>query len=189
MNDLPEWARAPLLPYASSQLEQDLDVALSHIETTDIPIETLWDPALCPLVALPYLAWALNVDNWENAWEERVKRQVVAAALDVHRIKGTRPAVEKALLALDVRCVIREWFETGAQSTEPGTFSVIAQVSMGDDQQIDPNLTRIIREAVDAVRPASRPFTLRVDGVMRVILGAAAVLRATRLITLNFETQ
>lgn len=188
-DDLPEWAKAPLLPHASSDLERDLDIALSHLETVKIPIETLWDPARCPLEILPYLAWALNVMNWESSWSERVKRQVVASSLDIHREKGTRPAVERALAALDVRCIIREWFERGAVSTEPGTFNVIAQVSTTETHRIDPNITRIIRDAVDAVRPASRPFTLRVDGVLRAIMGPAAVLRMTQVVQLSMNTK
>ncbi|MGL4755188.1 MAG: phage tail protein I [Aeromonadaceae bacterium] len=168
-NENPSWAKAPLLPYCSSGLERDLDAALSHIETIEIPIRDLWNPWKCPLEMLPYLAWALSVDQWESAWSEDVKRRVIAASLDVHRIKGTRPAIEMALEALGVKCQLTEWFELPDGEMKRGTFAVVAWINdnMFTDggPVITDRLYGSIVEAINRVRPASRSFSMKV-GVM-----------------------
>lgn len=185
---LPGWAKAPLLPPQSSALERELDIALSHIESVEIPIRVLWDPYKCPLIALPYLAWAVKVSHWDETWSEKIKRQMVADSLDVHRIRGTRPSVEMALNSLDVRCEITEWFEKPDFNMDPGTFRVTAHVSIdGESREIDPAFTAQIREVVASAKPVSRPFTLSVQGMLRAHSGAAAVLRTVQLKRLRLE--
>ena len=184
----PEWAKAPLLPYCSSDLEKELDQALSHIESIDLPIRDLWNPWKCPLIALPYLAWAMKVDYWQASWSEKVKRQVVASALDVHRVRGTRPAVEKALESLDVRCELVEWFERPELEMKPGHFRVTAHISTDDNSRIDPAFTEQIREVVNGAKPASRPFTLSVEGMMKTRLGNVATVRIVQARRLKFRS-
>lgn len=191
MSDLPpEWAKAPLLPFQSSDLEKDLDAALSHIESVNIPIRDLWDPARCPIQALPYLAWAVKVGSWSSRWSERVQRQVVAASLDLHRVRGTRPAIEKALESLDVRCEIVEWFERPDLNMEPGTFRVTAHVSTsGDGMSVDSDFTDEIRDLIDSAKPASRPYTLAVQGMLKATYGPAIALRLIRTQRIRMETR
>lgn len=173
----PGWVKPPLLPYCSSDLERELDQALSHIETVDFPIKDLWNPDKCPLVALPYLAWALKVDYWSARWSEKVKRQVVANALDIHRVRGTRPAVEMALSSIDVRCEMVEWFEKPELAMAPGTFQVTAHVSTDGRNKIDPAFTEQIREVVNGAKPVSRPFTLSVQGMLKTRFIEVATVR------------
>ncbi|QIZ02628.1 putative tail fiber protein [Aeromonas phage AhyVDH1] len=186
----PGWAKAPLLPFQSSDLERDLDIALSHIESEPIPTRTLWNPWECPIDYLPYLAWAVKVGSWSSRWSERVKRQVVASSLDIHRIRGTRPAVEKALESLDVRCEIVEWFERPDLNMEAGTFRVTAHVSTRDGgRAVDPDFTDEIREAINSAKPASRPYTLAVQGMLKATFGPAVALRIVRAQRIRMETQ
>lgn len=187
-NDALGWVKPPLLPYCSSDLERELDQALSHIETVNLPIRDLWDPWKCPLPALPYLAWAMKVDYWQASWPEKVKRQVVASALDIHRIRGTRPAIEKALESVDVRCELTEWFENPALNMEPGTFRVIAHVSTDQAGRVAADITEQIREVVNGAKPASRPFTLSVQGMMKTRVGNVATLRITQARRLSFRS-
>ena len=57
-----------LLPPNSSPLERAVEAATTlGIET---PINTLWNPDECQADALPWLAWALHVDNWDDAATE-----------------------------------------------------------------------------------------------------------------------
>lgn len=186
----PEWAKAPLLPFQSSDLEKDLDIALSHIETMNIPIRDLWNPAKCPLIALPYLAWAVKVGSWSSRWSEKVKRQVVAASLDLHRVRGTRPAIEKALESLDVKCEIVEWYEQPQLNMEPGTFRVTAHVSTrSEGRAVDPDFTEEIREAIDSAKPASRPYVLAVQGMLKANFGPAIALRLVKAQRIRMETR
>ncbi len=102
-----------LLPPNASQLERDLSEAIARLGDIPVEISDLWNPDKCPLSMLPYLAWALSVDVWDESWTEDVKRAVVRESVAIHRIKGTPGAVEKmcAALGYNVRCL--EWFEYG----------------------------------------------------------------------------
>jgi phage tail P2-like protein len=80
------------LPPNATQLEASLaDVVVGRIEAVPVeaPIRSLWNPATISAELLPWLAWALSVDVWDDAWPEEKKRHVVATALLRHRKKGT----------------------------------------------------------------------------------------------------
>lgn len=132
-----------LLPAHLSDLERDLDAAIARIGDVKIPIATLWDPWNCSIGVLPFLAWALSVDQWRSDWPETVKRRVVASSLDVHRIKGTRPAVERALAALGVTVELTEWFEADPPKP-PGTFNMVAWAN----ENLTPDQTGILNETL-----------------------------------------
>ncbi|MGL5286160.1 MAG: phage tail protein I [Aeromonas sp.] len=183
----PEWAKAPLLPYCSSDLERDLDIALSHIETVEIPIRDLWNPDRCPLKALPYLAWAVRVQTWDSRWNERTKRRIVAASLDLHRVRGTRPAVEKALESMGADCEITEWFEDSTGLMIPGTFAVKVKIKEGVSEIPDPNFANQLKEAVSQAKPASRPFSLTMSVGVGTEFGIAGFLRLVRKVPLTME--
>ncbi|ENN2394444.1 phage tail protein I [Vibrio alginolyticus] len=113
-----------LLPGNLSQLERDLAGALSRISDIDIPISKLWNPDLCPVELLPYLAWALRVDRWRSDWTETQKREVVRQAIDINRTRGTRGAVERVIKAIRGDEVsLTEWFED-KENQPKGTFRV-----------------------------------------------------------------
>lgn len=71
----------------------------ARIAGMDVPVDRLWNPATCPAALLPWLAWALSVDEWDDAWPEETKRRVIADSVTVHRVKGTVGAVRRALAA------------------------------------------------------------------------------------------
>ena len=100
-----------LLPHNATTLEQSLERAAARIECVPHHLDILWDPHVCPVSMLSWLAWALSVDDWNPEWPEKVQRQVIASTLEIHRVKGAPGAVRLALEALgwnDVRIV--EWF-------------------------------------------------------------------------------
>lgn len=115
--------KSSLLPKNLGDLERDLDVAISRMENIKIPISTLWDPWNCPIELLPWLAWAVSVDDWRTDWPETTKRRVVANSLDMHRVKGTRPAVEMSVESLGLEYELIEWFEEIPKG-QPATFSL-----------------------------------------------------------------
>lgn len=95
---------ASLLPPNATAAEQGLDRAGGMRLQALQPrlIAQLWDPATCPISALPWLAWALSVDDWDEAWPEAAKRAVVAASVAVHRRKGTVASVRAMVAAFGV---------------------------------------------------------------------------------------
>lgn len=89
-----------LLPSNGTELERAIEAVIAAMLAIDVPIDRLWSPALCPAPVLPYLAWALSVDEWDVTWSEGRMREVVAAAIEIQRHKGTPWSVRRALEVL-----------------------------------------------------------------------------------------
>lgn len=87
-----------LLPANATRTEVAMALALARISDVPVrPVSDAWDPERCPVEMLPWLAWALSVDEWDELWPEDVKRRVVATSAQVHRLKGTPDGVRLAL--------------------------------------------------------------------------------------------
>jgi len=115
-----------LLPPNATDQERALEGATVRIGDVPVPIRDLWNPQACPEALLPWLAWALSVDNWDASWPAQIKRDVIAESLELHRHKGTPWAVERALIvAGSPNARVEEWFEYGGQ---PGYFKVVVDV-------------------------------------------------------------
>ncbi len=84
-----------LLPPNATPFERALEAALA--QDVDIPIRKLWSSADCPVDMLPWLAWALGVEEWDSDWPEPVKRAAVSNAIAVHREKGTLAGLKRVL--------------------------------------------------------------------------------------------
>lgn len=88
-----------LLPDNATPQEVALDRATGRIGAVPVDVRLTWNPQTCPPAILPWLAWALSVDEWQPEWPVEQKRAVIAASVGVHRRKGTRTAVVEALQA------------------------------------------------------------------------------------------
>jgi len=113
-----------LLPPNATTQERAISLAVNRLP--DVPIKTLWSPATCPEAQLPWLAWALSVDDWDATWPVETKREVVAASIDQHRKKGTVGALRRALQRLGYEVEIDE--ATGVAYT----FRLRVRVRAGD---------------------------------------------------------
>lgn len=90
-----------ILPPNSTALERACEAALAaRIASLDVPIKDLWNPMTCPAVLLPWLAWALSVDEWSPEWTEATQRAAIAASVGVHRRKGTIWAIKRQMAAM-----------------------------------------------------------------------------------------
>ena len=119
---------------------------------------------------------------WDPQWDEARKRRVVAAAFAIHRIKGVRGAVERALEALGMSAGIVEWWEAEPIGRR-GTFdvTVYAAEHLYDDSLalLDERVQQAAITAVRATKPKSRTFTFRLglEPQARLRVGALATLR------------
>jgi phage tail P2-like protein len=86
-----------LLPDNATPQEIALDMATARLGDVPVDIRTVMTPSDCPAPLLPWLAWALSVDEWDAAWTEETKRVAIAASIGVHQRKGTRAAVRAAI--------------------------------------------------------------------------------------------
>ena len=114
MTEIPTPKAEHLLPPGATALQ----IALSGsdhrlLSAPHWVIRACWNPVTCPAHLLPYLAQAWSVDEWDPAWTEAQKRQVIIDAPALHKLKGTRGAIERALTALGFGAVVKEWFEYG----------------------------------------------------------------------------
>ena len=91
--------RAPnLLPPNATHAERGLARAIVA-RPLPVDITALWDADRCPTALLPWLAWALSVDEWKAYWPETVKRARVRAAIAIQRRKGTWGSVRDVVAA------------------------------------------------------------------------------------------
>lgn len=86
-----------ILPPNATALEAALEEAFKSVLAIDVPIARLWSTEAIPAGLLGYLAWALSVDEWDPAWPDGRKREVIADSVMVHRRKGTPWAVKRTL--------------------------------------------------------------------------------------------
>lgn len=154
-----------LLPKNATKLERTAAaLLLERVDRMPMLIDTLWTPQGCPVELLPFLAFAVSVDVWEETWPESVKREVIAAAPLVHRKKGTLAAVETALKALGIRAQTQEWWQS-VPSARRGTFKVRAFANLhllpGEPVLSEAIQFQILRQ-IQAAKPKSRAFELEI---------------------------
>ena len=164
MSDRPEvFARDPvsILPPNATPLERDLDLLGHRLTGLPEPVAHLWNPWTIPEDLLPWLAWAFSVDAWEARWPIGQRRAVVAASIPIHRIKGTKGAVRRALAALGIGAELSEWFDYDGR---PHTFRIVARptVDLIGDPTI-PFLSRELRELTETVLDAVKPVRSHYD--------------------------
>lgn len=173
-----------LLPSNATPLERATVQMLAEFLAPDVPLATLWLPASCPIAVLPYLAWALSVDEWDPLWSEDRQREVVAAAVLIHQHKGTPWAVKRTLAVMGYGdCVITE----GADTFVGGPWTVGDGMPVGGashwaeywvtiTETITPAMAAAIARRLSSVAPARCRLTkIMVDAVSVVVGGPWAV--------------
>lgn len=88
-----------LLPSSSTEFERALELAMRTGSEADAPIHDLWNAQKAPVNHLPWLAWAVGVEEWDDQWPEQVKRQIIESTPQIRRYQGTVWAVREALRA------------------------------------------------------------------------------------------
>lgn len=130
-----------LLPSNATSTERKLSLVGSRIMSIPIPVADVWSSQNAPENVLPWLAWALSVDNWDKNWTTAQKRAVIADAPVSQKIKGTIGAVESNLLALGVSIRIQEWFN---QIPKGDPYTYILWLDVHDDILDRKKLDRIL---------------------------------------------
>ena len=148
-----------LLPPNATPLERGLEAGTTRLGAVEAPVAPLLDPWTCPIDLLPWLAWGLSVDSWDADWSEATKRAAVANSIELHRMKGTRRAVETVLSRFDDLAELVEWHEA-AQARDPNTFEVtLPMVTAGGVAEGGKRATAAFAEAM--IREIGRVKPLR----------------------------
>lgn len=148
-----------LIPHVTPvELALETEANIKYCRNNPEIIKKLNDPYECPLEFLPWLAYSLSVDVWNDKWPEATKRAVCANSVQLHKLKGTRAGLEDALAVLGVRAEIVEWWEAEPKA-ERGTMALTlwvneplipdAAVLIGEEMVAD------VRRQIDASKRAS----------------------------------
>ncbi|MCG9124291.1 phage tail protein I [Laribacter hongkongensis] len=164
-----------LLPPGSTPLEKAASSATSGLASLPVPLADLWDPARCPVKLLPYLAWALSVDRWDDAWPDATQRRVIKASFFIHQHKGTIGALRRVVEPLGYLIEVVEWFQTNPRGPR-GTFRLkVGVLGTGITDEMYQELERVIDDA----KPLSRHLVglaISLASHGSIYLGAAAYL-------------
>ena len=158
-----------LLPPNRTPLEAALDRTTARLGEVPVPIKDLWSPERCPASLLPWLAWALSVDEWDSDWPEERKREAIAASIELHRYKGSVWSVREALRRIGYKDVeIDEGIAalkhdstarhdgTRTYSGEGEWFIFNLRLDLGETAGVTAAESRLMREVAERFAPASR---------------------------------
>lgn len=160
-----------LLPNNSTSLERQAAQALAHIQRVPIPLRTLCNPNTCPVVALPYLAWAFSVDRWDSNWTEATKRAAIRSSRYIHAHKGTIGALRRVVEPLGYLIEVMEWWQTVPEGV-PGTFALkVGVLNTGITEEMYQELTWLIDDAKPLTRPLSG-LAISLESTGTVFIGA-----------------
>lgn len=165
-----------LLPPNATPIERRLAQTLAAIDDIPVPLRELVKPGSIPAALLPWLAWQLGVDHWQDYWPEHVKRARVAAAIPIARKKGTAAAVREAVATFGAHVVLREWFELSPVG-QPGTFEVNLTVTGEVDAAPTARLVADITSEIERTKNVRSHFVVRLGLQVSAGLGIVAVVR------------
>lgn len=170
---------AAILPDSTPLERALLSVELAALADVDPGlIATIWDPWKCPVILLPWLAWAASVDIWSDDWSEIEKRREIALSPNLHRLKGTVWAVKAAVERLGLAFDLTEWWER-VPAGRHGTFSVFVDVTgVTDTAPLRAEASARIRTS----KPKSRVGELRLGVSEAGPIGIAAATLTTTTI-------
>lgn len=162
-----------LLPPNATPLERNLARAGASIEDIPVPLRDLWNPDICPVDWLPFLAWAFSVDRWDPTWPTSTKRAVIKASYFVHKQKGTIGAIRRVVEPLGFLIRVIEWWQTEPPG-ERGTFKLdIGVLELGITEDIFQELERLIDDAKPLARHMrGLAINMEVRGTERVAVAA-----------------
>lgn len=150
-----------LLPPSVTSSEVSIETVMAErTDGIDAPISRLWNVDSCPEGVLPFMAWAFSVEVWDHSWAETVKRRVIRDAIGIHRIKGTRGAVEASLASLGMEIDLTEWFQDGS---EPHTFrlDVLIEEVFKAGFRINPFLVAEVDRVIINAKPVRSRYEMR----------------------------
>jgi phage tail P2-like protein len=124
----------------------------------------VWDPYRVSLENLPYLAWAMGVNLWDDAWREITKRTWTARQWEFKSLRGTAAGIRMAV-------------DYVGRDVSPFGYQVLAFTTPPQQVFSGPTLTREEREAWLATLPQIRVWRIREQGSAgprKAFLGSAS---------------
>lgn len=120
---------------------------------------------------LDELAWSLNIPEYRSEYGPDVKRRLVQTAIQTHRLRGTKTAVEKVVTDIFGDGWVEEWFEYDGDAYKfkihTSNIGAVDADAVAFDHAVEntKNLRSVLEEIVIE---ASGQLTLYAAAVMRV---------------------
>ena len=166
-----------LLPANAAALEKALEsLAVNRLGNIDAPLRDLWSAEHCPEALLPWLAWALSVDQWSADWPLHIRRARVAAAIAIQRIKGTAQSVVDVVASFGGNVIVREWFEQ-TPPADPHTFDLTVTLTGHGSAVPSADFIDAVIAEVARTKPARSHFNFTVSLPAQARIGLRAVAR------------
>lgn len=112
-----------LLPPNATKLEKTIEQMGEKISALRVPFTELHHIEKCPVIHLPWLAWAHRVEYWRADWTEIEKRKAITDSKIFNAERGTRSSIEILLNTVIQDYQLIPWFEF-APKQPPFTFVV-----------------------------------------------------------------
>lgn len=167
-----------ILPPNSTALERAADLlAAQRLDGVGSPLRSLWSAEDCPADLLPWLAWALSIDQWDPAWPERARRARIAQAIAVQRRKGTLDSVRQVIATFGGNITLREWWQTTPPGT-PHTFDVTLSLpAESEGSAPSAALVDAVVGEIEATKPLRSHFTFTLAQRARARIGLRGAVR------------
>jgi phage tail P2-like protein len=136
-----------LLYRQAAGLEQamaDTDATRLMALDAEIVLAT-WSPEDCPIALLPYLAWAMGVNFWNDNWSETTKRSWIAVQWQFKALRGSAAGIEMAI-------------DYAGRDVSPFGYSVRDIVTRPQQLFPGPSISAAAREAWLAELPQVRVY-------------------------------
>lgn len=151
-----------------------LEKALAEVDATRITdiqaelIRSIWDPDTCPENLLPYLAFAMGVEYWNDNWSITTKRTWIATQWLFKSLRGTEAGLKMAV-------------RFAGRDVSPFGYSVIKVTTRPQVIHSGPSLTREQREAWLQQLPQVDVWNINESGVAKPWKAFYGSSKATRL--------
>lgn len=170
-----------LLPPNATLLEKAVLCAVLK-QYAKLPLNlkrSLWSSTTCPVELLPWLAWTVGLEEWNNNWSESIKRAQVRDAIIVAKKRGTLGAIKRSLNNYGVTVAVKPWFEYTPKK-EPYTFDVtvvidehttigVNSIELLESVQRDIERNKSLRDHYTLTQGVQLKGGLRMLGLMRHI--------------------
>lgn len=144
-----------LLPPNHTEFERNLETVSSRISDVPVDIRDVWNPNTCPTELLPWLAWALSIDNWKDYWPESVKRALLNNAINVSQHKGTGQSVRDVVNSFGVDMTLDE------TSTNLAPFQFNIEININNVGAQNSDFTRDVVDEVARTKRSASYFELQ----------------------------
>lgn len=156
-----------------TRLQEFDNIFAGRMDSIDPSVVMVYLIDTVPAAALPYLAEQLDVmghKGWDLVTTEQERRELIKSAIDLHRYKGTRYAVKRAVQSIGFAgAEIDEGVglfhngtitRNGFYSRGAGNWATFkVTLDLGNQKGITAQLGQLLRLLIDEYKPASRVLT------------------------------